>query len=66
MADDADVEQTVRTLLTAAGLSVPDDDVKRLARIYPGLRRRADRTYDIEVGDEVPAPMFRADEGSGR
>ena len=54
----------VRTLLAAAGITPPDDDLGSLARIYPGLRRRVDRMYDIDVGDEVQAAVFRADEGS--
>lgn len=59
---DEDV-QTVRTLLAAAGLQPPDDEVERLARLYPGLRRSVDRFHEIDTGDEVTAAVFRADPG---
>lgn len=57
---DEEELQTVQTLLTAAGLSPPDDEVERLARLYPGLRRAVDRFHQIDVGDEVTAAVFRA------
>ena len=57
--DDHPVEQ-VRVLLTAAGLSPPDAEVERLAKLYPGLRRSVDRFHAIDVGDEVTAAVFRA------
>ena len=57
-----DDESTVRTMLAAAGLVIPDDEVERLARLYPGLRRSVDRYYDVPVGDEVMASVFRAAE----
>jgi hypothetical protein len=61
MSDDD--TRTVEVLLREAGLDqVPDDEVRRLAQIYPGLRRSADRFYDIDVGDEVTAAVFRAEE----
>ncbi len=55
---------TVATLLAAAGLQVPDNEVERLAQLYPGLRRSMDRMYEVPTGDEVPAALFRAAEGS--
>lgn len=57
---------TVATLLAAAGLQVPDNEVERLAQLYPGLRRSMDRMYDVPTGDEVPAALFRAGEESTR
>jgi hypothetical protein len=60
-ADGAAVDNTVRVLLTEAGLTVPDKEVARLAQLYPGLRRSADRFYDIDTGDEVAAAVFRAE-----
>ena len=60
MSDDA--ARTVRVLLTEAGLEqVPDDEVQRLAQLYPGLRRTADKFYEVETGDEVTAAIFRAE-----
>jgi hypothetical protein len=58
--------ETVRVLLNAAGLNPPAAEVERLAKLYPGLRRSVDRFYDIEVGDEVPAAVFRAADGEVR
>jgi hypothetical protein len=55
-------EMIVRALLAAAGLDIPDDEVGRLAQMYPGLRRSVDRYYEVPVGDEVTAAVFRADD----
>lgn len=62
--DDTDqaTVATVATLLAAAGLQVPDNEVERLAQLYPGLRRSMDRMYEVPTGDEVPAALFRAGE----
>ncbi len=60
--DDDTTVATVATLLAAAGLEVPDNEVERLAQLYPGLRRSMDRMYDVPTGDEVPAALFRAGE----
>ncbi len=59
-----DAAATVATLLAAAGLQVPDNEVDRLAQLYPGLRRSMDRMYEVPTGDEVPAALFRAGEES--
>lgn len=59
--DDA---ATVRALLAAAGLAIPDEELERLARLYPGLRRSVDRYYDVPVGDEVMAAVYRAAESA--
>ncbi len=48
--------------MAAAGLSPPDDEVRRLAGLYPGLRASADRFHNVDGGDEVPAAVFRAAE----
>ena len=62
MTDDGDdALETVRALLAASGLHPPEDEVERLARLYPGLRRTVERFYGVDVGDEVPAAVFRAD-----
>lgn len=60
-----EVETVVRVLLGQAGLTVPDEEVARLARLYPGLRRSADRLAALPVGDEVPAAVFHADPTEG-
>jgi hypothetical protein len=60
----ADPEGTVRVLLEAAGIAVPDDEIGRLARLYPGLRRSVERYYAVETGDETAASVFRAGEAS--
>lgn len=62
--DDETTVATVATLLAAAGLQVPDNEVERLAQLYPGLRRSMDRMYEVPTGDEVPAALFRAGEAS--
>ncbi len=58
-----DVEATVGVLLTEAGITVPDEELARLAQLYPALRRSINRFYDIDTGDEVTAAVFRADDG---
>lgn len=63
MSTDVD---TVATLLAAAGLTVPDNEIERLAGLYPALRRSVDKMYEVDTGDEVPAAVFRAAEtGTG-
>ncbi len=62
MSDSNDqVAETVRGLLAASGLHPPDDEVERLARLYPGVRKSIERFHQIDVGDEVTAAVFRAD-----
>ncbi len=62
MTDDA--VRTVEVLLAEAGLDqVPAEEIQRLAQLYPGLRRTADKFYEIETGDEVTAAVFRAEGG---
>ncbi len=60
----ADVE-TVRALLEGAGLVPPEDEVERLAELYPGIRKSIDRFYAVDAGDEVMAAVFRADTTDG-
>ena len=58
---------TIDVLLNEAGLTeVPEEERRRLAQLYPGLRRSVDRFYEIDTGDEVTAAVFRADEGADR
>jgi hypothetical protein len=58
--DDQQAHQTVAALMKAAGLNPPADELERLAGLYPGLRAAADRFHRCDVGDEVPAAVFRA------
>ena len=60
--EESENQATVDVLLAAAGLDVPEEERQRLARLYAPLRRSADRFYTVEVGDEVPAAIFRAGE----
>ncbi len=57
---DAD-RAIVAGLLAGAGLDPPDDEVDRLAALYPGLRRSVDRFHAVDVGDGVTAAVFRAE-----
>lgn len=63
---DDDALATVRVLLAASGLHPPEDEVERLARLYPGVRATVDRFHSIDVGDEVTAAVFRADATADR
>lgn len=57
----------VQALLDAAGVAPPEDEVERLAGLYPGLRKAADRFHEVDTADEVTAAVFRADgEGAKR
>lgn len=62
--NERDDRQAVATLLAAAGLSPPPEEVDRLAGLYPGLRRSLDRFHAVDAGDEVTAAVFRAGETS--
>jgi hypothetical protein len=59
--DTADPLGEVRMLLGAAGIEAPDSDLASLAKILPGARRRVDRMYAVDTGDEVTAAVFRAE-----
>ena len=57
---------TVEVLLREAGLNdVPQEELRRLAQLYPGLRRSIDKFHEIDVGDELTAAVFRAGEAGG-
>jgi len=55
----------VRTLLAIAGIDAPDEDLGSLARVHPIMKRRVDRMYAVDTGDEVQAAVFRAEELPG-
>ena len=52
--------ETTAALLAAAGVTVPDEEVERLSGLYGGIRRTVERFHAVDVGDEVPAAIFRA------
>lgn len=56
-----DPQVTVRALLAAAGVQPPEEEIERLAGLYPGLRAAVDRFHRVDAGDEVPAAVFRAE-----
>lgn len=58
-AEDSD-RTTTAALLAAAGVTVPDEEVDRLGGLYGGIRRTMERFHAVDVGDEVPAAIFRA------
>lgn len=61
MTSEPDVETTVRALLAAAGMSLPDDKVELYVRIYPKLRASADALFAIpEIRYEQPAVIYPA------
>jgi hypothetical protein len=60
--DGGEAREQVVAMLAAAGLDPPEDEVDRLAALYPGLRRSLDRFHAVDAGDEVMAAVFRAAE----
>lgn len=61
MTSEPGVETTVRALLAAAGMSLPDDKVELYVRIYPKLRASADALFAIpEIRYEQPAVIYPA------
>ena len=50
MSDDD--EALVRSLFTTAGLSPPEEEMALFVMMYPMLRQKADRIYELELGDE--------------
>lgn len=55
------VETTVRNLLAAASMSLPDEKVALYVRIYPRLRASADALFAIpEIRYEQPAVIYPA------
>jgi hypothetical protein len=57
-------QQVVQALLAASGVTPPDDEVRRLAGLYPALRASVDRFHAVDVGDDVTAAVFGADVGA--
>ena len=50
MPDDDEV--VVRNLFATAWLSPPEDEMALFVMMYPLLRQKADRIYELELGDE--------------
>lgn len=56
-------EATVRGLLAGARLTVSEEELDRLVRVYPVLRSQVDALYDIDLDADVPALAFDPDPG---
>ena len=54
----ADVENTVRVLLEAAGLMVSEEEFQTFVRMYPNVRKGADSLYIEETRYEEPSLIF--------
>ena len=61
---DLDSLEHVKTVLKLDGIEPPDVDLASLTKLFPSLRRKVDRFYEIQTGDEVTASVFRADSDS--
>ena len=59
---EAITSNEVGVLLAAAGLDPPEEEVERLASLYPALRRTIERFHAVDAVDDVMAAVFRADE----
>jgi len=58
---DADTETIVRALFSTAGMTLTDEQIASFVRLYPTLRKQADRLWAIpEVRYEQPALLFDA------
>jgi hypothetical protein len=47
-----DDEALVRSLFDTAGLSPPPEELALFVAMYPLLRQKADRIYELELGDQ--------------
>ena len=61
---DVDSFEHVKTLLKVNGIEANEADLASLAKLCPNLRRKIDRFYEVDTGDEVTASVFRADTDS--
>lgn len=59
--DSIDDLNEVRLLLAAAGIEPPEHDLPSMMRALGVARRRVDRMYAVDTGDEVTAAVFRAE-----
>jgi hypothetical protein len=53
-----DVEQTVRTKLADAGLTLSETEIARYVAGYPAQRAAVDSLYALELDDVQPALEF--------
>tara|TARA_Y100001960_G_scaffold235762_1_gene248201 strand:- start:1206 stop:1415 length:210 start_codon:yes stop_codon:yes gene_type:complete len=61
---DLDSLEHVKTVLKLDGIEPPDVDLASLTKLFPGLKRKVERFYEIQTGDEVTASVFRAESDS--
>jgi len=61
---NVDSFEHVKTLLKVEGIEANEADLASLAKLFPSLRRKIDRFYEVETSDEVTASVFRADSDS--
>jgi hypothetical protein len=54
MSSPEETENTVRALLTAAGVTPLEEEVAAFVDMYPGLRARADGLYLLDPSNEEP------------
>ncbi len=54
----------IQAMLGIAGIEPTGADLASLGRIFPALRRKVDRMYDVDTGDGVTAAIFRAESDS--
>lgn len=47
-----DDEALVRSLFASVGLSPPEEELPLFVLMYPLLRQKADRIYELDLGDE--------------
>ena len=58
---EADTESILRALFTTAGMTLTDEQIAGFVKVYPTLRKQADRLYAIpELRYEQPALLFDA------
>ncbi len=50
MADDYDA--VVRGLFASAGITPSEDEIAVFVAMYPFLRQKADRVYELDLGDQ--------------
>lgn len=52
----------VRTVLDAAGIQPSDAEVDVLASVWQDIHARIERLWQIDIGEDPPAAVFRAGE----
>lgn len=54
----------IQAMLGLAGIEPTGADLAALGRIFPALRRKVDRMYDVDTGDGLTAAVFRTESDS--